>query len=535
MKLILLMLSLLVLPVFGQVTEEPPSQEISKAGTFFSKAGLLFSQGKYQSTFDELSSLEVNSNNQSQLALIIYWKGICHNRLQNYPQAIESFDKSLNMNYAPQDLHYEYGQALFASEKLQEARLQFRESLKKKFKRAVSLYYIGYISKELGDKKKAVTFYKAIDKLGEEGKEVRQAAQVQIGDIYLEQVEKTKDSFKAVETYVIPQYRYALSLNEQSAIAPTIREKILDLQRKYDLLLFNMRNGRPVFNPPYFIRASSEIGMDTNVTFSPAETTVSKSKQASSFVKADFLGRYTFYFEDFLSISPEFRFNRIHYFNRSPEIYRNDNYLVAPGIRTAYEHTLWNRPASVLFDYDYATARRDVNARQELEFSSRSHSIMIGERFNFFEAGETIVRLRQRLFESYDSSADSQTSSLVLEQIKSLGPHTALFYLSYDRTRVKDKVFDNNGLTLRADLIMARWGNWFTPSFGLGLSTIDPINNRSERGLELLINPSARLSRMLGRRWRGNLKYDYQDYKSKDEDLFAYKKSIYSLELEYLF
>jgi hypothetical protein len=86
--------------------------------------------------------------------------------------------------------------------------------LKKKFKRGVSLYYIAFISKELGQNNRASTFFRAIGKLDKsEASEVIQAAEMQIGDIYLEQVEKRIDAFRAVETYVIPQYERALALN----------------------------------------------------------------------------------------------------------------------------------------------------------------------------------------------------------------------------------------------------------------------------------------------------------------------------------
>ena len=358
---------------------------------------------------------------------------------------------------------------------------------------------------------------------------------MQIGDIYLEQVEKSRDAFKSVEAYVIPQYQYALSLNEDSPIAGKIREKIVDLQRRYDLVLFKLRNGRPVLNPPYFLRAAAEVGMDTNVTFAPTETTISKSKQSSGYARADFIGRYTFYHRNYLSISPEFRYNRTHYLKRVPEIYRNDNFLIAPAIRTAFEHSWKKKPAAFLLDYDYGDARRDVNARKELEFSSRSHTLMIGERLNLFEGGESIFRFRQRIFDSFQNSADSTTSSFVFEQVKGFGASTLLLFLSYDRTKVKNSLFDNNSLTLRGDFILPRLGNWFTPSAGLGLTTIDPVNDREARGRELLINPNVRLSRAIGRRWRSSLKYDYQNYQSKDKTNFAFKKSVYALELEYLF
>jgi tetratricopeptide (TPR) repeat protein len=538
MKLLAWMLVLFISPwVYSQET----ASEITSASknVLFKEAVRLFSEGKYLTTALELKNIEQNldtSAGKDIRGLIAYWSGICFNRLQDFPQSIFHFDKSLGLNYAPQDIHYEYGQALFAAEKLSQARLQFRESLKRKFKRAVSLYYIAYISKEMGERKKAFTFFRSIDKLDDdEAKEVKQAAEMQIADIYLEQTEKRSDAFKTVEDYVIPQYQKAYDLDKDSSLALIIQDKIVKLQRKYDLILFQLRNGRPTLNPPYLVRFAQEFGQDSNVTFSPAGTTISKAKQASGYSRSDFVGRYTFYHKDFFSIAPEFRFNRTYYFNRVPEIYRNDNYLMAPAVRTAYEHTLWKKPASFLLDYDYNEARRDVEAKKELKFSSRSHTIMVGERFNFFSGGESIVRLRQRMLESYLPSSDSTLTSLVFEQIRSINTSTLLFYLSYDRMKVKDSRFDTNGFTFRTDLILGRVRDWFTPSFGLMLTSTDPINDREARGRELLFNPSARLSKTFKQHWRGNLKFDYQNNKSKDEANFAYKKTIYAFELEYLF
>lgn len=514
--------------------------ELSNDG-LFKKASTLFAQGKYLTTIEELTRIEEGllkdkNASHSTLGLVYYWKAMTYNRLQEYPAAITNFDKSLGHEYSPLDLNYEYGQALYASEKMEEARLQFIESLNKKFKRGVSLYYIAFISKELGDIEKALIFFQAVGKLEkEEAAEVEQAAEMQIGDIYLEQVESDKDAFKGVEKHVIPQYQRAYEVNEESPLAPQIKEKIVNLQRKYELILFNLRNGRPTLNPPYFFRASQEVGNDTNVTFSPTETTIAKSKQASPFSKTDFIGRYTLYLKNFMSFAPEVRMNNMYYFNRIPEIYRNDNRLLAPAFRTAYEHTLWSKPASILLDYEFSYAERDVNAKEDLEFSSRTNTFMLGERFNFFASGETILRLRHRQFDSYSSASNSKTTSFVLEQIKSLQSNTLIIYFSYDRTRVVNEIFDTNAMTLRTDLIMARVKDWFTPSVGLSLTRTDPINNSDTRGQELLINPSTRITKTFGKSLRGNLKYEYQKNNSEDTANFAYKKQLYSLEFEYLF
>jgi len=539
MKLLLWMLMFTIcLMAYGQGTDAEIAA-VSK-NTLFKEATNLFKQGKYQATITELGIaetelLESKGGTKALNGLIAYWKAICYNKIQDFPAAIAQFDKSLQLDYNPEDLHYEFGQALFASEKLSEARIQFRESLKKKFKRAVSLYYIAYISKELGEKKKAVTFYKAIDRLdAAEAMEVKQAAQMQIADIYLEQVEKHADAFKAVENFVIPQYKQALAVDSQSSLAPQIQDKIRGLEAKYDLVLFKLRNGRPTQIPPYFARVALEYGVDSNVTFSPAEQEVAESKKKSGFIRTDAMGKYTVYYKNYLSIAPEFRFNYTRYMNRVPEIYRNDNYLLAPAMRTGYEHTVNKKPASFLFDYDYNEAKRDVDAEKELIFAFRSHTLMMGERFSYFKGGETTLRLKRRMFDSYLNSSDSTGTSLVFEQIISMPVNTFIVYGSYDMTRVKSDVYDTNSFMMRGDVIMGRVKDWFTPSFGLGITRTKPLNN-SARGTEYMINPTARMSKVLRKSLRGNLKFDYQDNKSKDTANFAYKKYVYSFELEYIF
>jgi hypothetical protein len=176
-----------------------------------------------------------------------------------------------------------------------------------------------------------------------------------------------------------------------------------------------------------------------------------------------------------------------------------------------------------------------VNAEKKLIFSSRSHGITLGERFNYFSFGESTVRLRRRMLTSYDSSNNSTATSLIFEQIRSLKTNTLLFYFSYDRLRVTNELYDNNAMTFRTDVIMGRVFDSFTPSFGLALTSTDPVNDRENRGREFMMNPSARITKTFLKSWRANLKYDYQNNKSKDEDSFAYKKSTYSLEVEYLF
>lgn len=513
------------------ISGESQRSELKAAVTFFS-------EGKYLSTIEELKSLEGKTPppGKELKGLISYWKGICYNRIQEYQEAILSFEAALSVDYIPSDLHYEYAQALFATEKLTEARLQFKESIKRKYKRAVSLYYLGYISKELGEKNKSFTFFNAIQKLPEEERrEVSQAAEMQIGDLYLSEAEHHKKSLEEVETTVIPQYRKALEINPEGELAPVILEKIDSLQRKYDLLLFQLRNGRPTQIPPYFLRLAQEIGKDSNVLFSPAETTISKSRRESIYSKTEAFGRYTFYIDDIVSVSPEFRAINSYYFNRVPEVYKNDNYLLAPALRTSYEHTHNKKPASFLLDYEFSESRRDVYGKKQLEFNSRTHALVLGERLTLFKGGESTVRFRYRALDSYLPNSDSTVKSLSFEDARSFSNSTVLLFASRDWMRVKNSFYDTNAWTFRGDFILSRFKDWFTPSVGFGLTLTDPINARSTRGQEVLMNPSARLSKFIKKNWRANIKADYQDNKSKDDANFSYKKSIFAFELEYFF
>lgn len=535
-----------VLVIIVLIVSQSPgfTQELAEGISSFSKnslfrtAGELYQQGRYEAVAAELKSLEskIPATDADNLGLLSYWQGIVANRLNEFPDAITYFDLAIKRGYKSEDMNYELGQALFASDNLKRARAQFAKSYKRKYKKAVSLYYIAYISKELRDLKKAYKFFNTIEKLSEpERSEVLQAARMQVADMYLARAEDHPDQFRVIENHVIPKYESALELDTSSNLAPIIKEKITSLQKKYDLIYFQMRNGRPLLRPPYFFKISQELGQDTNVIFNPNETTLSRSKQDSTFTKTDIFGRYTFYYYDFFSISPEARFDNIYYFNRIPEIYRNDSRIYSGALRNAYEFDLMGRPASLLFDVDYTEVHRDIRQKKSLQYNSSSITYMTGVRFNLWDRGETVARLRYRTFDSFSDFTDSKTISASVEQVVSFTQDTLLLYASLDRTRVNFDFFDTNSFTVRADYIISRFRDIVVPIIGIGVSRVDPVNDRPGRGIETLVNPSARLIKSIGKNWRGILKYDTQKYDSGDPFAFAYEKSVYSFELEYLF
>jgi hypothetical protein len=90
-------------------------------------------------------------------------------------------------------------------------------------------------------------------------------------------------------------------------------------------------------------------------------------------------------------------------------------------------------------------------------------------------------------------------------------------------------------MTLRGDLLLPKYKDWFTPSVGLGLTVTDPINDRKARGLETLLSPSVRLNRQLKKNWRLNSRLEYHRNNSKDKANFDYKRHLVGVELEYVY
>jgi hypothetical protein len=124
--------------------------------------------------------------------------------------------------------------------------------------------------------------------------------------------------------------------------------------------------------------------------------------------------------------------------------------------------------------------------------------------------------------------------SLILEQSINLKTGSALFYSSLDKTNVEDENFNTNAFTLRGDYLSPPIKN-FNPSLGLAFTASDPVNNRSTRGLEKLINPGVRVGRRIDKYWGLNFKYDYFNNISKDKENFGYEKHQAGLELDYIF
>jgi tetratricopeptide (TPR) repeat protein len=267
------------------------------------EARALFHSGKYQAALEKIDeALAEPAVPPGRKGFLYYWKGVSAARLQDFAVAIESFQSALAHAYRPADLPYELGQAYFGSSQLPKAKVQFMDSVREKYKASTSLYYIGFIAKELDQRDDARLAWTTARTVNDaEAAETHQASALQLADLEREVIVEGSDVFRKIEREVIPRYEAVASMKPASPLATEARKKIVALQKDYNLVLFQLRNGRPTLIPPYLLRGALETGFDTNVTFNPQETTVAEARQGSAFSRAEAFGRYTLYVKDFIS------------------------------------------------------------------------------------------------------------------------------------------------------------------------------------------------------------------------------------------
>ncbi|MCO4754834.1 MAG: hypothetical protein KC478_10155 [Bacteriovoracaceae bacterium] len=506
------------------------------------KIYLTYEQGEYEKALKYLDKVSQNFENHKKSksdlrGFISYWQGLCHLRLNEFEQGIDKLRIAIKENHKASDLFYEYGQALYASLKLKKARLAFKKSVQARYKMAVSMYYIGFISQELGDLKTAASFYNAIEKLPlDEKKEVVQAARMQLAQIYMDQIKKKGMGAAAVEEYVLPLYRKALKWDEDSALAKEIKSKIEKIQRRYDLILFKLRNGRPTARPPYFLKTSLKYSYDDNVNAVDRDSkqSLEEKEYSSALANVGAFGRYTFYPNSAFSLTPQFNFGYTKYLSDEPVITQNDNYFFTTSLQTTFEHFFKEAPATTYLDLDYTYNANDADQNDKLEKTDTTLSLTLSEQLNIWANNPSTFRVKYSQTNAEEVSDERSSIGLVYEQ--AILAFNSIFYLysSYEQFKYTEETSeDNNGITLRVDALMPDFYGLFNPNLYASTYMADYVND-ADRGQTTLNTYGININRPIGR----NL-FIYLDValseQTGDRTSDNYEKQVVSVNLDYIF
>lgn len=542
--LVILVMFTFVFNIHAQEKSKRPKSTKALIAQIFQK----FSNGKYQEVIDTLADVEKRLKKGSTryneiLGLIQYWRGMSYSRLNDYEFAEKYLKEAIDLNYKSKDLYYEYGQALYVSDKYKKARVAFKRSFKKGYKIGVSLYYIAFISQELNDHKKAVRFYSMIEKLPEEErKDVIQAARMQIGDIYLKKIEKLPDSFKDVEKYVIPQYQKALAFDKESSLADQIKKKIEDLQRKYELVLFRMRNGRPTNRPPYYLRANVLYGINDNVTTLSEDSKESSSTEdyESHYYTTGAYGRYSFYPSSSISYAPEFNVNTTRYSSPSSTIYALNKYAINTALKINYEHMYKKSPATFFLDLSYSYNADGADAateeEQKLAYAFTTTSITLSEELQIWTGNSSVFRYKFANTTDDDTTQNFTNSVFNYEQIVGLGRTTLFFFTSFDMKRFAEtdqESGNTNTLTLRLDAIFPTFYGLFNPTLYASSTQTNYIED-SDTGITNLITYGINMNRPLSRKFFATMDLS-QGSQTADVDSSVYTQQVMTFNIDYIY
>ncbi len=499
-------------------------------------AGLkYFKTGSYQDAYNEFSTIK---GSDKERAVAQYLSGLSLNRLQRYDQSISHFEKALALKNDSKDLYYELGQAQYANNDLEKARKSFARSYKKAHKSAMSLYYVAHISQILEDHKRAKNYYLKVLKIEKRDKKLRQVARFQLSESLLGLAEKRKNVPKMVDKYVLPQMRKAFRTDTTTPLALDIKNRITELERRYNLDPNFMKNGRVLPAKRWTLSANQSMSYDSNITLSTEETST-QATQADSFIhNTRFNANYmASFFHRWVMTTGLSLTNTIHGERDNTTVYQNDGYGHGASLNNSFEHTAFKQKASLIFNYGYDYSEQDHLAQKDRKFYSYSHTVTLGEKFQLFKWGPTSIKFKWKDYNNHNIDSDSRSKSFIVDQIV-MRPnrHIIVFFFQADYVDVfNNTTSSTDSYLFRSDYIISNI--WPSYSLNLAMSVIllDTKEQSLTRGTEKTFNPSISLTKKINKNLKVTGSYNYTKNTSLDEDTYAYTKHVTALKLNLAF
>ncbi|MCP4913172.1 MAG: tetratricopeptide repeat protein [Oligoflexia bacterium] len=494
-----------------------------------------YSIGEYRTA---LKILETKRIAKKDRAAKEYLKGIINNKLQQFDKAIPHFQRAIKYKSKAKDLFYEFGQALYAANSLDDARIAFRKSYRRGFKKASSLYYMAHISQLLEEHKQAKDIFSRIIKEEKEDFNLLQISRFQLAESLLAMATSKKETERLVADYVIPQMNKAIEVDKKSRTAKDIKSRIKELQKQYGLDPNIMKNGKNLPEQRWSVGFTQEIEFDNNITQSTDLPTSQASQKDSYIYNTTVNGSYLFNPNNKFTVKPNFRIaNKKHSDRNSSTVFKNDSLTIDYGVGNTFEHTLFNRQANAILDLDFSYISRDRNSIKEKEYYARSWTLTLGENLKFTDLGNTTFKIQYKDYKGYIDSLNNKTGSFSISHsfITNGTRLWILFFQSDFIDNYNDRISSTNSYLFRGDYLWINILKDHTLSFGLAITLLDTKRNYATRGMEKTITPSVTWTRNLNKYVSTNLSYEYTKNDSKDEGSYKYTKHVTSFDLSVSF
>lgn len=497
---------------------------------------LQFKAGHYAKAIEALEKSSTTNNLSKP-----YLMGLAYSRLQEYDKAIAQFEKAINEKSDSKDLHYEYGQALYAANDLRKARNAFKTSYDKKYNRPASLYYVAHISQILEEFETAKDSYLLVIKDPETDQKMKQISQFQLAESLLslarEKSTTRDDLIRRVDKFILPMMRTANKVDLSTPVAFDISQRITEVMQEFELDPDQMVNGRRISSKRYAGSFSQKMKFDDNITQTNEENNIQQTQKESYVFESELYGKYDFVFKKRYIVSPEARLTYIEHGDQSsPEVFTNDSLVINASLKNKYEHKLFDRPASLLFDIDFAKTRKDWRQTRTRDFYSDATTLNFGESFSYFAFGDTTIKFKRKFYRGESEAINNNTNSFSIDQTAFL-PIQHLVIFLFDASFIdnfNNKTTNTNTFLTRIDYLIPE----IFPTWTLGLAVAATITDTEEqeasRGTEFTFNPSIDFSKEINKFTKIGFNFDHTKNNSKSTS-YDYQKNVFSTELRFSF
>ncbi|MGZ3656880.1 MAG: tetratricopeptide repeat protein [Bdellovibrionota bacterium] len=495
-----------------------------------SEAFALYSKGAYSQAVEKAG--QIHGEDQETRAQVEFFLGSTEAKMQAFDKATEAFHKAIAAGSKEPSIHYDYGQALFATQQLKEAEGEFRKSIVHKFKMGASAYYIAYIRSVLDDKAGARDFYQRIGKLSSDPDKVKQSSLLQIAELSFEDASALKDDpkkkelrKKMLEGEVQALYRRARDFDPATPIAEQARARLAEIEGQLEELVDRMRNGNPLPRQRWSLLLSQDLTYDSNVITQADQALIQVSNADALISKTGFLAKYQFAWLKTFSFIPELGSSITYHSRRStPSVYQNDNISISPALRTKYEHWSGGKPATMQLDLDFNLMLRDYLKAHQFPFYTRYYQGALSERVKWFNTGNTTLKAAMKFTEYYDPAKNNYAPTVSLTQLIGIGSKSLVNTVSFDYQHARDDTNDERNYKYRGSMNFAAVIEKIdiTPAVSVGVK--DTMKQKGTRGNETNLAPNVALTRPFTKQLDGTLEYTWTKNFSKSKDVYQYTK-----------
>lgn len=500
-------------------------------------AFVFYKKGDYTRAIEELDKIKESTLLPSKF----YLKGIAHNKLQEFEEGAKSLLLAKKFQNKSEDLFYELGQALYATNDLLKARKAFIHSYKDNYKPLTSLYYVGHISEILEQYKAAKNSYTKILSNSSASDHILQIASKQLAEVYYAKAQNSPNATKLVKVHILPRLEKALKIDPTSPLATEISTRIDELKVKYGLDPDLLANGKRLPEQKFDLSFRQKILYDENITDTNNDLPTQIATQEDSFVFESNLDmKYVFALWQRFLLTPGLDLaHTLHGNRQTSQAYQNDSYEITPATQLSWEHTLWGSKSSLIFEFEHRYKAKASSLDKTKNFYGRSNTMSFSYKTRFFSFGDTSFKYKTKDYISYDETYDSLTTSLSLTQSFVLTPaQLMMFFIQRDDSDAgknpSEQQLDTTLLIARMDYILLNFYQDFLLNLSLTYTGITPVDEveKSNRGTEVILTPTLKFGRKIGKNLEYGLAISYEKKDSQSDD-YKYDKTILGLEFTY--